>query len=186
MKNQKGITLVALVITIIVLLILAGVSISLVIGNNGVLTQASSSVVTNKVAAVKEDLTMALAACETTYYTKWAQDPSKTRKQVYDGTGDGSLANELSKKGYTLTTEKTARADANTPGVATDTANSVVGAAVSLKLTKDGEVYEFSFKYDNTADPVIDERVNASTGKYTLNSKAWYTAPGKTIKDVNV
>ena len=31
MKNQKGITLVALVITIIVLLILAGVSISLVV-----------------------------------------------------------------------------------------------------------------------------------------------------------
>lgn len=32
--NQKGITLVALVVTIVVLLILAGVSISLVSGNN--------------------------------------------------------------------------------------------------------------------------------------------------------
>ena len=39
MKKQKGITLVALVITIIVLLILAGVSISLALGNNGVLTR---------------------------------------------------------------------------------------------------------------------------------------------------
>ena len=35
-KHNKGITLIALVITIIVLLILAGVSISLVVGNNGV------------------------------------------------------------------------------------------------------------------------------------------------------
>ena len=41
MKNQKGITLIALVITVIVLLILAGVSISMVIGNNGILNQAS-------------------------------------------------------------------------------------------------------------------------------------------------
>lgn len=43
LKEQKGITLVALVITIIVLLILAGVTISLVIGNNGILNQARES-----------------------------------------------------------------------------------------------------------------------------------------------
>lgn len=43
MKNNKGITLIALVITIIVLLILAGVSISTLIGNNGILTQAQNS-----------------------------------------------------------------------------------------------------------------------------------------------
>ena len=34
-KNEAAITLVALVVTIIVLILLAGVSISLVIGNNG-------------------------------------------------------------------------------------------------------------------------------------------------------
>ena len=37
---NKGITLIALVITIIVLLILAGVSISMLTGDNGILTQA--------------------------------------------------------------------------------------------------------------------------------------------------
>ena len=39
-KNKKGITLIALVITIIVLLILAGVSIAMLTGQNGILTQA--------------------------------------------------------------------------------------------------------------------------------------------------
>lgn len=39
-KNQKGITLVALVITIIVLIILAGVTISLLIGDNGIINKA--------------------------------------------------------------------------------------------------------------------------------------------------
>ena len=42
-KNRKGITLIALVITIIVLLILAGVSIAMLTGNNGILTQAQES-----------------------------------------------------------------------------------------------------------------------------------------------
>ena len=39
-RRQTGITLIALVITIIVLLILAGVSIATLTGNNGILTQA--------------------------------------------------------------------------------------------------------------------------------------------------
>ena len=43
MKNQKGITLIALVITIIVLLILAGVSIAMLTGQNGILTRASGA-----------------------------------------------------------------------------------------------------------------------------------------------
>ena len=40
LKNIKGITLVALVVTIVVLLILAGVSINLVLGNNGIIVKA--------------------------------------------------------------------------------------------------------------------------------------------------
>ena len=39
-KEQKGITLVALVVTIIVLIILAGVSISLILGENGIIAKA--------------------------------------------------------------------------------------------------------------------------------------------------
>lgn len=42
-KNAKGITLIALVITIIVLLILAGVTIATLIGDNGILTQAGKA-----------------------------------------------------------------------------------------------------------------------------------------------
>ena len=43
MKNNKGITLVALVVTIVVLLILAGVSINLVLGNNGIIAKAKEA-----------------------------------------------------------------------------------------------------------------------------------------------
>ena len=47
-NTNKGITLIALVITIIVLLILAGVSIAMLTGENGILTQAQKSRKVNK------------------------------------------------------------------------------------------------------------------------------------------
>ena len=43
MRKQKGITLVALVVTIVVLLILAAVSINIAFGNNGIFTQAQKA-----------------------------------------------------------------------------------------------------------------------------------------------
>ena len=42
-KKETGITLIALIITIIVLLILAGVSISLVLSNNGVISKSKDA-----------------------------------------------------------------------------------------------------------------------------------------------
>ena len=40
LKNKKGITLISLAVTVVVLLILAGVSINLVLGNNGIIVKA--------------------------------------------------------------------------------------------------------------------------------------------------
>ena len=51
-KEMKGITLVALVVTIVVLLILAGVSISTVLGDNGIITKAKEAA--EKTAAAQE------------------------------------------------------------------------------------------------------------------------------------
>ena len=58
-KNKKGITLIALVITIVVLLILAGVSIAMLTGNNGILGQANRAKVEQSHGAVKEAISLA-------------------------------------------------------------------------------------------------------------------------------
>ena len=58
-RNQQGITLIALVITIIVLLILAGVSIAMLTGQNGILTQANNSKIEQSHGAVKEAISLA-------------------------------------------------------------------------------------------------------------------------------
>ena len=52
--SEKGITLIALVITIIVLLILAGVSIAMLTGDNGILTQAQRTKNATEIAAENE------------------------------------------------------------------------------------------------------------------------------------
>lgn len=60
LESKKGITLVALVITIVVLLILAGVSINLVVGNQGILTKTKKADEDAKQAAIKEQIDLAL------------------------------------------------------------------------------------------------------------------------------
>ena len=62
MTNNKGITLIALVITIIVLLILAGVSIAMLTGQNGILTQASNSKDKTTAAEIAERVNVELNA----------------------------------------------------------------------------------------------------------------------------
>lgn len=51
-KNEKGITLIALVVTIIVLLILAGIAINLTVGNNGLFTRAENAKEESEIAEV--------------------------------------------------------------------------------------------------------------------------------------
>ena len=54
-KKENGITLVALVVTIVVLLILAGVSISLVLGQNGLVNRAKDAANATNTAATSEN-----------------------------------------------------------------------------------------------------------------------------------
>ena len=55
-KKENGITLIAIVITIIVLLILSGVSISMLGGTNGILSEAQKAKITTELSNYKEQL----------------------------------------------------------------------------------------------------------------------------------
>ena len=68
MRNQKGITLIALVITIIVLLILAGVSIAMLTGQNGILTQANNAQTSTIEAEIKEEINLAVSTINADLY----------------------------------------------------------------------------------------------------------------------
>ena len=67
-KNSKGITLIALVITIIVLLILAAVSLNLVAGGDGILGKATTAVNNTNIAKIEEEIELAMAELKTNFY----------------------------------------------------------------------------------------------------------------------
>lgn len=54
--NQKGITLIALVVTIVVLLILAGVSINALFGNNGIISRAKDTKKVTNLSSLKDEI----------------------------------------------------------------------------------------------------------------------------------
>ena len=84
-KKEKGITLVALVITIIVLLILAGVTIAMVVGDNGILTRSKQSKFNTKVAELDEKVGMFASDLAAEFQTNLAtatEEYSVTRDDI--------------------------------------------------------------------------------------------------------
>ncbi len=119
MKNSKGITLIALVITIIVLLILAGVSIAMLTGNNGILTQAKNADTTTTKAEIAEKVNMAIQAV---YADSLSPNPTYTggvtaanvaSQYVKDNSGKAATATAgadvltLTAEGHVVTLERT-------------------------------------------------------------------------------
>lgn len=95
-NNEKGITLVALVITIIVLLILAGVTILALSGDNGILNRASQSKVNTEISNVKDAFTTVAAEGITEYYNSRYVEGNNTesaslQKSVFDKIVNSSI-----------------------------------------------------------------------------------------------
>ena len=80
-KNQKGITLIALVITIIVLIILAGISINLLFGDNGIINKAKNAGEVSEKADIEEKLKLAYSSVVIDKYVDGITDLS-SRLQV--------------------------------------------------------------------------------------------------------
>ena len=107
LKNQKGITLIALVITIIVLLILAGVSIAMLTGPNGLLTRAEDAGDASKVAEAVERVNMELQAQYANVLSGKAFDSDvQTNLDGYDGFAASAVVTDTTNPG-TLDTADT-------------------------------------------------------------------------------
>ena len=76
--GEKAITLIALVVTIVILLILAGVTITMTLGQNGLFTRAREGAAAYNESEVRDDLSMLI-----TQYT-WDKASEKTDKSLGD------------------------------------------------------------------------------------------------------
>ena len=85
MKKQEGITLIALVITIIVLLILAGVTIAMLTGENGILGRATQSRADTKITNTEEIISVNVADKVSEYYeNKYVKNQDVSLKTAVD------------------------------------------------------------------------------------------------------
>ena len=102
MKKNQGITLIALVITIIVLLILAGVAIAMLSGENGILRKAAEAKTSTETASQREEERLASMELQTYLITE-----NKKTKAAYGyisnikvGEKVGELLNDFPKDQY--------------------------------------------------------------------------------------
>ena len=92
LKTNKGITLIALVITIIVLLILAGVSIAMLTGENGILTRANDASDDSKRAEIADKVNMAIQSAYADAVVKSTTSPSidvRNLETIYSSDNEG-------------------------------------------------------------------------------------------------
>ena len=87
-KEEKGITLIALVITIIVLLILAGITLSMVLGPNGIIDRAKQAKEQTQAAALNEQLMFNQVD---NYLEEQLGGQGKELKLLVDSGDDGSV-----------------------------------------------------------------------------------------------
>ncbi len=116
-QDNKGITLITLVITVVVLTILAGVSINAVVGDDGIIAKAKESANLTKETTIKELIEKLVLEYKLAEKGETLEDflktkiPSKIDKVTNNG--DGTLT--IEKDGVTVTVNATQTSNPSTP-----------------------------------------------------------------------
>ena len=177
LKERNGITLIALVITIIVLLILAGVVIATLTGDNGILGKAKTAKTTNDEEKAKEQIKIAVMGS----YGKDGElnydDLTKNLGQIgiKDLPNEASYPLEVTLDGVSATIEANGEVNFTTSGGYTQTGDTItspdgktmkVGDYVDYDPTLEAKASDLT--YTSTADKTgadSDQEFNATTYK---------------------
>lgn len=137
MKNQKGITLIALVVTIVVLLILAGITITYVMSEGGIFNTAKKAADETEIGAIKDYVTSAVYDLSAYAYapTAYTQTPAQIFKSAFPSTAtvtEGTVtATYTTEAGLTVSI---AGATVQLPG--SETTYNVAYSAGTITVTK--------------------------------------------------
>ena len=164
LQKEGGITLIALVVTIVVLLILAGVSISMLTGENGIITRATESNLQTKIGEEKEAINLAMQAL----FIDKADNPDNYQNGIINNT---QLKNEMDKSTIKpeeitmneTTNELTVKFDDsrdNRTYVVEQTGK--IGEVVRREGIKVGDYVDY--QYDNADDYIIPDDIDWYSG----------------------
>ena len=192
LKERKGITLIALVITIIVLLILAGVSIAMLTGENGILNQANKAKTETEYKGAEEKVKLAIMGAR-------ADDGQMTvaeleREIGYQGgtlTGD-VFPVEVTVDGHTFTVENSGKVTGNEGGGTTPTPEgqgtlgTVTGTETTNTTVKDSLGNEVKvpagFKVVNPTETVPDGIIIEDVSHEATKGSQFVWIPVGTVK----
>lgn len=165
LKEQKGITLVALIITIIVMLILAGVSLSLVLGEGGAINEARNVQWEQEKGKLRDAINLANTNLATDYYTDTSPD-----KDLYV---DKYVANLADKKvdlsELIKAIESNFESDYSIKFKTYDTTTTPPSVGAQDNNVVAGEYYLFIGKTDTTGStPVYGEDVKDADDNYVF------------------
>lgn len=95
-KAQSGITLIALVVTIIILLILAGVAINVALGDNGLFSKSKEAVEKHKESSAKEKISMSIGEymLDINFADMSADEQDNKLKEVLSNVGTTNIASD--------------------------------------------------------------------------------------------
>ncbi len=132
-NNQKGITLVALVITIIVLLILAGITIAALSGENGILVRAREAKYASDISNAKELVILGINECITDYYAD---------KYVSSTAGDETIQDYIMDN--IQSTQASSVIASASAGTITTNVKDATGAKLTATIDTDGSITEWT------------------------------------------
>jgi len=191
-EAQKGITLIALVITIIVLLILAGVSIAMLTGQNGILTQAQNAKTTTENKSAEEKVKLAIMGARADDGTLTV-GKLRTELANYGGTVEGDtfpVTATVDGKSFTVNANGNVTSTGSSDQTPTEqgTLGTVTGSEKTNTTVKDSlgnqVVVPAGFKVvnkdDNVTDGIVVEDVSHSE---TAGSQFVWIPVGEVIKD---
>lgn len=171
MKGNKGITLVALVVTIVVLLILAGISLNLVLGENGIITRAQQAKNTMTVATEKDQISLSL--------TEW-ESTTKTEKTTFEK----FMKEKFGKDNVETVTENEVRVtmeSGNRYGVKTD---GTITSTKGVSINKSSLTLEL--QKGTTVTETLIASLSEITGEVTWNNSDNTTATISTTKGTSI
>lgn len=139
-KKQSGVTLVALVITIIVLLILAGASLKLLTDENtGILTRTEEAIKKNDYGAARDKAEMVIASAKVDYMeAKYASSSKPENFAKYVADNIKKINNELNEREATSTDTVDKNGTLSVPETGAGAYNST-NKTVTISFTKEGK-----------------------------------------------
>ena len=170
--EQQGITLIALVVTIIVLLILAAVTISAVFGENGLLKSIEIAREKTEIAEYKEDLNQKLLEAKINVLVDDSKVLEETRKIILrDKKYDGAVVSEVEDNKFTVITKEGYKFEVTPDGAEyiEKTSGTIEGNKGSIVMTSAVEGAKANITFELKGKKDIEQWATEWLEKYTAD-----------------